>query len=130
MLLDNANLCNPSVLDRLNPLLEPHGVLYLNECGTGVHGPRIIKPHPNFRLFLAMDPRHGEVSRAMRNRGIELYLAPQASIRSKESSLQALAVHQEFMSVLGLEGIPGLALTGSMARVHAEVSSFGLERHG
>lgn len=25
MLLDNANLCNPTVLDRLNPLLEPRG---------------------------------------------------------------------------------------------------------
>ena len=25
MLLDSANLCNPTVLDRLNPLLEPHG---------------------------------------------------------------------------------------------------------
>ena len=26
VLLDSANLCNPTVLDRLNPLLEPHGV--------------------------------------------------------------------------------------------------------
>lgn len=25
VLLDNANLCNPTVLDRLNPLLENHG---------------------------------------------------------------------------------------------------------
>lgn len=25
VLLDNANLCNPTVLDRLNPLLEPGG---------------------------------------------------------------------------------------------------------
>lgn len=32
VLLDNANLCNPTVLDRLNPLLEPHGV--------GEHGGR------------------------------------------------------------------------------------------
>eukprot|EP00983_Pelagomonas_calceolata_P089562 1157325-Pelagomonas_calceolata.AAC.6 len=26
VLMDNANLCNPTVLDRLNPLLEPNGV--------------------------------------------------------------------------------------------------------
>lgn len=57
VLLDNANLCNPTVLDRLNPLLEPQGELYLNECGTGTNGPRVLKPHPNFRLFLALDPR-------------------------------------------------------------------------
>lgn len=57
VLLDNANLCNPTVLDRLNPLLEPGGALYLNECGTPGGQPRIIRPHPNFRLFLALDPR-------------------------------------------------------------------------
>jgi midasin len=38
VLLDNANLCNPTVLDRLNPLLEPGGCLYINECGQ-VGGP-------------------------------------------------------------------------------------------
>ena len=34
VLLDNANLVNPTVLDRLNPLLEPGGKLALPECGT------------------------------------------------------------------------------------------------
>ena len=58
MLLDGANLCTPTVLDRLNPLLEPGGSLYLNECGSGgARGPRVLLPHPNFRLFLALDPR-------------------------------------------------------------------------
>jgi midasin len=37
---------------------------------------RVVHPHPQFRLILALDPRHGEVSRAMRNRGIELFLLP------------------------------------------------------
>lgn len=57
VLLDNANLCNPTVLDRLNPMLEPNGSLYLNECGTINGEPRVIKPHPDFRLFLALDPK-------------------------------------------------------------------------
>lgn len=57
VLLDNANLCNPTVLDRLNPLLEPNGSLLLNEAGTVNGLPRILKAHPNFRLFLAMDPK-------------------------------------------------------------------------
>lgn len=61
MLLDNANLCNPTVLDRLNPLLEPRGELYLNECGTGASGPRVVRPHPDFRLFLALDPRYAPI---------------------------------------------------------------------
>ena len=57
VLLDNANLCNPTVLDRLNPLLEPDGMLMLNECGMLDGEPRILRPHPDFRLFLTMDPR-------------------------------------------------------------------------
>lgn len=88
-LLDSANLCNPTVLDRLNPLLEPHGELLLNECGAVGGRPRIIRPHPDFRLFLALDPRHGEVSRAMRNRGVELFLlAPDSSPTAGPSESQ------------------------------------------
>lgn len=75
LVLDNANLCSASVLDRLNSLLErPDGFLSINEH-TGPDGePRIIKPHPDFRIFLTMDPRNGELSRAMRNRSVEIYL--------------------------------------------------------
>ncbi|KAK9461137.1 uncharacterized protein V1516DRAFT_664297 [Lipomyces oligophaga] len=74
LILDNANLCGPSILDRLNSLLEPNGVLALNERGMVDGEIQIVKAHPNFRLFLTMDPRNGELSRAMRNRGIEIYL--------------------------------------------------------
>lgn len=76
VLLDNANLVNPTVLDRLNGLLEPGGVLQLDEAGGGPGGGRVVVPHPGFRLMLAYDPKHGEVSRAMRNRGVELFLLP------------------------------------------------------
>ena len=74
VILDNANLCNPSVLDRLNSLLEPNGTLVLHEYTNSGGEPRVIQPHPNFRLFLTMDPRHGELSRAMRNRALEISL--------------------------------------------------------
>lgn len=74
LILDNANLCSPSVLDRLNSLLETNGSLIINECGLENNRLRIIKPHPNFRLFLTVDPKYGELSRAMRNRGVELFV--------------------------------------------------------
>lgn len=74
LILDNANLCSPSVLDRLNSLLETNGSLLINECSQEDGQPRILEPHPNFRLFLTMDPKYGELSRAMRNRGIEIYM--------------------------------------------------------
>ncbi|KAK5990072.1 Midasin [Cladobotryum mycophilum] len=74
LVLDNANMCNASVLDRLNSLLEPNGFLSINEhCGPNGE-PRVVRPHPEFRIFLTMDPRYGELSRAMRNRAIEIHL--------------------------------------------------------
>jgi midasin len=74
LVLDNANLCSSSVLDRLNSLLEPNGVLSISEHCEKNGEPKVVKPHANFRLFITMDPRYGELSRAMRNRGIELFI--------------------------------------------------------
>ncbi|TPX18376.1 uncharacterized protein E0L32_011709 [Thyridium curvatum] len=75
LVLDNANLCSASVLDRLNSLLErPDGFLSINEHSGPNGEPRIVKPHPEFRIFLTMDPRYGDLSRAMRNRSIEIYI--------------------------------------------------------
>jgi midasin len=76
LVLDNANLCSSAVLDRLNSLLEPNGYLSINEHSTADGEARIVKPHPNFRIFLTMDPRYGELSRAMRNRAVEICLLP------------------------------------------------------
>jgi midasin len=79
LLLDNTNLCSPSVLDRLNSLCEPSGVLTLNERGVVDGITPVIVPHPNFRLIMCVDPQFGELSRAMRNRGIEISLSPPRS---------------------------------------------------
>ncbi|KAK5102720.1 AAA ATPase midasin [Lithohypha guttulata] len=74
LVLDNANLCNPSVLDRLNSLLEPNGYLVLSEQ-HGLDGKaRIVRPAPGFKIILTADPRYGELSRAMRNRSLEIFL--------------------------------------------------------
>jgi midasin len=79
LLLDNSNLCSPSVLDRLNSLCEPSGVLVLNERGLVDGKTPVIVPHPNFRMIMCIDPQLGELSRAMRNRGIEISLSPPRS---------------------------------------------------
>ncbi|EIW71201.1 hypothetical protein TREMEDRAFT_37629 [Tremella mesenterica DSM 1558] len=73
-LISSANLCSPSVLDRLNSLCETNGVLVLSEKGSSTGTPETVKPHPDFRLFMTYDPTHGELSRAMRNRGVELFV--------------------------------------------------------
>ena len=69
IILDNANTCNSAVLDRLNSLLDDDKKIYLNESGEN----RIIQPNNKFRIFLTMNPLLGEVSRALKNRCVELY---------------------------------------------------------
>ncbi|KAF3906566.1 Midasin [Dactylellina cionopaga] len=86
VILDNANLCNPSVLDRINSLLETKGALFLHENTSADGTSRIITPHPDFRLFLTMDPRNGELSRAMRNRSIEIYV-PSTDVETNDWAL-------------------------------------------
>ncbi|KAF2150048.1 P-loop containing nucleoside triphosphate hydrolase protein [Myriangium duriaei CBS 260.36] len=76
LVLDNANLCSPAALDRLNSLLEPNGKLHVNEHTDADGQAHSITPHRNFRIILTMDPKHGELSRALRNRCVELFMMP------------------------------------------------------
>ncbi|KAI9221601.1 hypothetical protein BC828DRAFT_64979 [Blastocladiella britannica] len=93
ILLDNANLCSPSVLDRLNPLFEQssHRYLLINERGQNDVGEFIVvHPHPNFRMFMTLDPRFGQISRAMRNRGIEIALTDDQWMHDRHTLAQML----------------------------------------
>jgi midasin len=47
--LNIVYLYSPSVLDRLNGLLEPGGVLSINERGVIDGEIPVVKPHPDFR---------------------------------------------------------------------------------
>lgn len=131
LVLDNANMCNASVLDRLNSLLEPNGFLSINEhCGPGGE-PRIVEPHPEFRIFLTMDPRYGELSRAMRNRAVEIHIhnEPPATeacfsrVANVESSLQRYNRSQQISeSVSGEIGSLDATQTALEALSIADVS--------
>uniref|UniRef100_A0A0M3JQ76 SAM-dependent methyltransferase n=1 Tax=Anisakis simplex TaxID=6269 RepID=A0A0M3JQ76_ANISI len=67
-------LFSAAVLDRLNTCLESNGELLLSERGDCEEP---IKAHPNFRVFFTMDEANGTISRAMRNRSIELFVLPE-----------------------------------------------------
>ncbi|KAI7944893.1 hypothetical protein MJO28_010588 [Puccinia striiformis f. sp. tritici] len=76
LLVENSNLCSASVLDRLNPLFEGSGRLQLAEKGMTQGGIDTVIPHDDFRIIFAFNPRYGELSRAMRNRGVEIAFLP------------------------------------------------------
>ncbi|KAK8382570.1 hypothetical protein O3P69_015426 [Scylla paramamosain] len=96
ILIDGVNICSASVLDRLNGLLEPGGELSLNEQGVVGGSVPTVAPHPQFRLFLAMNPLHGEISRAMRNRGLEICILESWTA---SEDLRALMLHAGLTSV-------------------------------
>ncbi|CAH0485031.1 unnamed protein product [Peronospora farinosa] len=109
VLLDNVNFCSSSVLDRLNSLMETDGEMLINECGIINGRLRVIKPHKNFRVFLAMDSQYGEVSRAMRNRCVEIALYEEEASRLDLIKI-ALAC-----------GVPGFALSRAFQIAHERV---------
>jgi len=79
VIFENANLCNPSILDRLNSLLEEgNNSMSINEQGL-VDGDKLreVKCHPEFRaIFLVsretLIDQGRDVSRALRNRCISI----------------------------------------------------------
>lgn len=75
--LEHVNLCSSAILDRLNSVFEPNGKLLLSEKGvssteSGANQSESVSKHQQFRAFLTLDPKNGEISRAMRNRCVEL----------------------------------------------------------
>lgn len=99
LILDNVNLTSAAVLDRLNGLLEPNGVLSIPERGEISE----LSPHPNFRVFFTMDPKYGEISRAMRNRGVEIFLLRPCEW---ETNLSETVPYMDLVALLSSSGLP------------------------
>ncbi|CBI35900.3 unnamed protein product, partial [Vitis vinifera] len=119
IVLDNANLCNPTVLDRINSLVEPCGSITVNECGIVDGKPLVVHPHPNFRMFLTVKPSHGDVSRAMRNRGVEIFMMQPYWPLDQESDYYFEELElKDVKRFLVLSDIPGEKLVEAMAKAH------------
>lgn len=106
LILDNANLCSPSVLDRLNSLLERNGSLIINEHVAEDGTPRTIYPHPNFRIFMTVDSRYGELSRPMRNRALEIHLLESEDVRPGLKPLDPESAVARFRQCKALGALP------------------------
>ncbi|XP_057771067.1 midasin isoform X2 [Salvia miltiorrhiza] len=119
IVLENANLCNPTVLDRINSLVEQSGSITINECGTVEGKPVVLHPHPKFRMFLTVNPSFGEVSRAMRNRGVEICMMqpdwlPDQMCAKVHSEMEL----REIKRFIAISGIPMGRLVDMMAKAH------------
>ena len=76
VIIKNANACNPSILDRINPLFDDsaNSELIINEAGIIADHFKVVRRHPNFRLFFVYDHKAGELSRSLRNRCAEIFV--------------------------------------------------------
>lgn len=105
------------VLDRINSLVEQSGSITINECGTVEGKPVILHPHPQFRMFLTVNPLNGEVSRAMRNRGVEIFMMdPDWLFDDKCTEIDIELENAKRFIVLS--GVPAGKLVDLMANAH------------
>lgn len=87
----------------------------------------MLHAHPNFRMFLTVDPRYGEISRAMRNRGVEVYMMqPYCSIDDNACYDSTEAEIRDVKRFLVLSGIPIRKLVDAMAKAHIYARDAGL----
>lgn len=100
----------------------------MNECGNVNGKPAIFHPHSQFRMFLTVNPAYGEVSRAMRNRGVEIFLMQPSWLlddgRGENFDVIDLKDVKRF---LVLSGIPVGKLVDSMAQAHIYAMAGGLD---
>ena len=74
LVLDEVNLAEPAVLERLNPVLEDRPTLLVSEGDNELLGTAHNPIHPDFRVFATMNPSdyagRSELSPAFRNRWV------------------------------------------------------------
>ncbi|TVU30479.1 hypothetical protein EJB05_22106, partial [Eragrostis curvula] len=126
IVLDNANFCNPTVLDRINSLVEQERSIVVNECGLVDGNPVVLKAHPKFRMFLTVNAKYGEVSRAMRNRGVEVFIMDQHWNMDRSSNVPGGSERKDVIRFLISCGIPILELISSMTEAHMYAKAAGL----
>lgn len=119
--LEHVNLCSSAILDRLNPIFEPNGSVLLSEKGVSIDNePEIVRKHLDFRAFLTLDPKNGEISRAMRNRCIEL------------SIIKETYSNDNLKHIIFVNGVRDMYLINCVLRMHlrckavSDFSQFGI----
>uniref|UniRef100_A0A1I8PDS0 Midasin n=1 Tax=Stomoxys calcitrans TaxID=35570 RepID=A0A1I8PDS0_STOCA len=112
--LEHVNLCSSAVLDRLNPVFEPNGCLMISEKGVSAENEltEVVTKSPNFRAFLTIDPKNGELSRAMRNRCVELSLTGKGSLDLDDKRL-----------LVYYQGIHDIDAINSLITIHDRISN-------
>lgn len=150
VLLDELNLGEPQILERLNPVLENPPTLVLSESDQTTFGPQGIPVHQGFRLLATLNPAEysgrSVLSPAFRDRWTHWCHATSPGEKEFHQQLRLL-VHGEQPEVVvaggryqadarepiypALAGVDGMNdLLVSLARFHAAVAQASGENPG
>ncbi len=122
VLLDEVNLAEPQILERLNSVLEADPLLVLTENDNSCLGPGGDPVHPDFRIFATMNPAEyagrSVLSPAYRDRWRGFRFVPRPGEQEYLAMLRLLVYGQHpDVSVLGrpYRGAPGPARYAALA---------------
>ncbi len=105
LVLDELNLADPAVVERLNPLLEDTPSLRLTEHDGEVFGPGGTPIHPDFRIFATANPAtyggRRSMSPALRDRFILHHQPGVPSEEDLEAMLRSLMLGKETPITVG-----------------------------
>lgn len=106
-------------------MVEQERSIVVNECGLVDGSPVVIKAHNKFRMFLTVNSNYGEVSRAMRNRGVEIFLMDQSWNLEGCSNVPGDGERKDVIKFLISCGIPRMELVSSMCEAHMHAKAEG-----
>ena len=125
VILDELNLAEPQIIERLNPVLEAEPSLVLTEGDGSVIGAGGDPVHPGFRIFATQNPAASYAGRvalspAARDRWRALRIVPRPTQREYSAMLRRLVFgEQPAFELHGAEytGEPASATPGPLAQV-------------
>jgi MoxR-like ATPase len=124
VLLDELNLAEPQVLERINPVLETPPTLLLSEGDLTGWGSGGLPVHPRFRLFATLNPAEYSgrsiLSPAFRDRWLQWYFTEVPREVDYLAQLRFLieGVHPQFqVGQVRYQALPGKPLLPELADV-------------
>ena len=124
VLLDELNLAEPQILERLNPVLESPPTLLLSEGDHTRFGPGGLPVHPGFRMFATLNPAEysgrSVLSPAFRDRWLQWFFATAPGEADYAAQLWFLigGVHPKFqVGRVHYQAMPGKPVLPALAEV-------------
>lgn len=120
ILLDEFNLADPEILERINSLLDDDGYLIITE-----HNSEKVIPHPNFRLFAAMNPERyagrAKLSEALRNKFTEKWISTDFGLEELKRIAKFNLTSTNISRTQPIDADSADAISEAMALVHQDV---------